>query len=107
MALKRLGAIASGGVIGTADTLVTATGPTLVSGIDVVNTSGTVQQYTVAVSTGTTLPAVIGRRTAVVDIAAGDTHYLPPCTLDLTNKYLLCSASAATVGFQAWGDDGS
>lgn len=107
MAQKRLGAIVSGGVIGTADTLFTATGPTVVSSVEIVNTSGSAQTYTVAISTGTSLPAVLGRRTGVVTIAAGDTHTLPPATMDLTNKFLLTSASAVTVGFNAYGDDGS
>ena len=107
MALKRLGAIVSGGAIGTADILFTAPGPTVVSSVEIVNTSGSAQTYTVAISTGTSLPAVLGKRTGVVSIAAGDTHVLPSATMDLTNKYLLCSASAVTVAFNAYGDDGS
>jgi len=108
MALKRLGAIVSGGVIGTADTLFTATGPTVISTIIVTNTNAAAQTYTLAISTGTSLPAVLGRLTGVVSIAAGDSHIITlGATMDATNNKLLCSASAVTVGFQAFGDDGS
>lgn len=107
--VKRLGAIASAGTIGTADTPLYTCGAAfgaVVSTVVVTNTSASAQTYTLSVSTGTSLPAVVGRLTAVMAIAAGDTHYYTNgICLDTVNKYLLTSASAVTVGFQAFGSE--
>ncbi len=108
MALKRLGAIVSGGVIGTANTLFTATGPTVVSTILISNTDTSSHTFRLAISTGTSLPAVLGRIGGTFTIAANDAIPLTiGATMDSTNNKLLCSSDSVLVGFQAFGDDGS
>jgi hypothetical protein len=105
--IKRLGAIASSGVIATADTLYTtpaATG-TVVSSIVVCNTAATTATFRIAVSTTTSFVAA-GYLFYGLTVAANDTAvFTLGVTLDATNKYLLCSASAATVSFSAFGTE--
>jgi hypothetical protein len=105
--IKRLGAIASSGVIGTADTLYTtpaATG-TVVSTITVCNTSASSATFTISVSTTTSFVAA-GYIVYQATVAGNDTVALTMgVTLDATNKYLLCSASASTVSFSAFGTE--
>ena len=105
--IKRLGAIASSGVIATADTLYTtpaATG-TVVSTMVVCNRSSTAATFSISVGTTTSFTnaeyvvfqaAIAGNDSVMLTIGA---------TLDATNKYLLCSASAATVSFSAFGTE--
>ena len=104
---KRLGAIASTGTIGTADTLYTcpAATATVVSTITICNTSASAATYTISVSTTTSHQAA-GYIVYQASIAGNDTHGLTfGATLDATNKYLLCSASAATVSFSVFGSE--
>jgi hypothetical protein len=104
---KRLGALASTGTIGTADTLYTvpAATATVVSTISVCNTSSSAATFSVAVSTTTSFVAS-GYIVYQATIAGNDTVGLTfGATLDTTNKYLLCSASASTVSFSAFGSE--
>lgn len=103
---KRLGAIASSGVIGTADTLYTCPTATsaVVSTITVCNTAATAATYRIAVHTGTTFPTTAGYLVFGASIPANDTITLTlGVTMDATNNRLLCSASANTVAFSAFG----
>ena len=104
---KRLGAIASTGTIGTADTLYTVptSTATVVSTINVCNTSSTAATFTLAISTTTSFVAS-GYLFYQVSIAGNDSFTATiGATLDTTNKYLLCSASASTVSFSAFGSE--
>ncbi len=104
---KRLGALASTGVIGTADTLYTcpAATATVISTITVCNTSASAATFSIAVSTTTSFVAA-GYIVYQASIAGNDTVGLTfGATLDATNKYLLCSASAATVSFSVFGSE--
>ena len=104
---KRLGALASTGTIGTADTLYTvpAATATVVSTISVCNTSASSATFSVAVSTTTSF-VTAGYIVYQATIAGNDTVGLTfGATLDTTNKYLLCSGSAATVMFSAFGSE--
>lgn len=104
---KRLGAIASTGVIATADTLYTvpASTATVVSTITVCNTSASAATFSIAISTTTSFVAA-GYIVYQASIAGNDTVGLTfGATLDATNKYLLCSASAATVSFSVFGSE--
>ena len=104
---KRLGALASLGVIGTADTLYTvpAATATVVSTITVCNTSASAATFSISVSTTTSFVAD-GYIVYQASIAGNDTVGLTfGATLDATNKYLLCSASAATVSFSLFGSE--
>jgi len=104
---KRLGAIASTGVIGTADTLYTvpASTATVVSTITVCNTSASAATFSISVSTTTSFVAA-GYIVYQASIAGNDTVGLTfGATLDATNKYLLCSASASTVSFSVFGSE--
>ncbi len=104
---KRLGAIASTGTIGTADTLYTCPSATatVVSTISVCNTAATTATYRIAISTTTSFVAA-GYIVYNASVAANDTVMITVgVTLDATNKYLLCSASASTVSFSAFGSE--
>lgn len=104
---KRLGAIASTGVIGTADILYTVPALTsaVISTITVCNTSASAATFTIAVSTTTSFVSS-GYIVYQASIAGNDTVGLTfGATLDVTNKYLLCSASANTVSFSAFGSE--
>ena len=104
---KRLGAIASTGTIGTADTLYTVPSATatVVSTITVCNTSSSAATFTIAISTTTSFVAA-GYIVYQATIAGNDTVALTlGATLDATNKYLLCSASASTTSFSAFGSE--
>jgi len=104
---KRLGAIASTGTIGTADTLYTVPAATaaVVSSIVVCNTAATTATFRIAVSTTTSFVAA-GYLFYGLTVAANDTAvFTLGATLDATNKYLLCSASASTVSFSAFGSE--
>jgi hypothetical protein len=107
--IKRLGAVASSGVIGTADTLYTtplATG-TVVSTVTVCNTSSSAATFSLAISTTTSFVAA-GYIVFQAAVAGNDTVALTMgVTLDATNRYLLCSASASTVSFSAFGTETS
>lgn len=106
---KRLGAVQSSGVIGTADTLYTAqaTGSTVVSTIAICNTAASPATYRLCVSTTTSF-AASGYLVYGGTVAANDTVFLTlGVTLDPTNKYLLCSGSANTVSFSAFGAENS
>lgn len=102
---KRLGNIASSGVIATADTLYTASVPATVSTIAVCNTSASAQTFRLAVHTATTYPATAAAYLVFgASVAANDSVFLTiGVTLDTTNKYILCSASSSVVGFTAFG----
>jgi hypothetical protein len=105
--IKRLGAIASTGTIGTADTLYTvpsATG-TVVSTIVVCNTAATSATFRIGISTTTSFAAA-GYLYYGLTVAANDSAtFTIGATMDATNKYLLCSASASTVSFSAFGTE--
>lgn len=104
---KRLGAIASTGTIGTADTLYTVPAATaaVVSTITICNTSSSAATFSIAISTTTSFVAA-GYIVYQASIAGNDTVGLTfGATLDATNKYLLCSASAATVSFSVFGSE--
>jgi hypothetical protein len=104
---KRLGAIASTGTIGTADTLYTvpAATATVVSTISVCNTNTAAATYRISVSTTTSFVAA-GYLVYNATVAANETVFITVgATLDATNKYLLCSASASTVSFSAFGSE--
>jgi hypothetical protein len=109
VAYKRLGAIQSSGVIGTADTLYNMTATSaVISTIVACNTSATPANITIGISTSvsgavyTTAGYLVYQMTVPgndsVNITAG-------YTLDSTNKFLLCSASATTVSFSAFGSE--
>lgn len=110
---KRLGAIASSGVIGTADTLYSASSTagtsTVVSTIAITNTAATAATYRLAIHTGTTFSGTAaGYLVYGGTVAANDAVFLTlGVTLDPTNRHLLCSASANTVGFSAFGVENS
>lgn len=101
---NRLGAISSSGVIGTADTLYTmAATSAVVSTITICNTSSSSATFSIGVSTSTSFAAA-GYVVYQATVAGNDTVALTfGLTLDATNKYLLCSASATTVSFSAFG----
>lgn len=104
---KRLGAIESTGTIGTADTLYTVPSATatVVSTITICNTSASAATFSISVSATTSFVAA-GYIVYQATIAGNDTIGLTfGATLDATNKYLLCSASAATVVFSAFGSE--
>ena len=104
---KRLGAILSTGTIGTADTAYTCPAATaaVVSTIAICNQSASSATYRVAISTTTSF-VTSGYIVFGATVAANDTIFLT-CgfTLDATNKYLLSSASAATVSFTVYGSE--
>ena len=102
---KRLGATLSSGVIGTPDTTYTAPSGVIVSTIAVCNQAATSATFRVGMSTTTSF-AANGYIVYGATIAPNDTIYLT-CgfTMDATNKYLLTSASAATVNFTVYGSE--
>lgn len=104
---KRLGAIASTGTIGTADTLYTASATagtsTVISTIAICNTAATSATYRVCINTSAAF-ATAGYIVYGGTVPANDTIFLTiGVTLDPTNRYLMCSASANTVSFSAFG----
>ena len=104
---KRLGAIASTGTIGTADTLyqVPASTAAVISTISICNTASTAATYRISISLTSSF-VTAGYLAYGATVAANDTVMIT-CgfTLDATNKYLLCSASAATVVFGVFGSE--
>ena len=110
---KRLGAIASSGVIGTADTLYAASGTagtsTVVSTIAITNTAATSATYRIAIHTGTAFPGTAaGYLVYGASVPANDTVFLTlGVVLDPTNRYLICSASTNTIAFSAFGVENS
>lgn len=104
---KRLGAIVSTGTIGTGDTTYTvpASTATVISTIAICNQAATSATFRVGISTTTSF-AANGYIVYGATIAPNDTIYLT-CgfTMDATNKYLLTSASAATVNFTVYGSE--
>ena len=104
---KRLGAITSSGVIATADILYTCNvTAAIASTIVICNTAATSATYRVCVSTAITFPAsgYTGYIAFGGTVNANDTVFLTVgTTLDVTNKYLLVSASAMTVAFSVSG----
>lgn len=108
---KRLGAIASTGTITTADTLYTASATagtsTVLSTIAVCNTAATSATYRICINTSAAFAAA-GYLVFGGTVAANDTVFLTiGAVLDPTNKYLVCSASASTVSFSAFGAENS
>lgn len=108
---KRLGAVASTGTIGTADTLYTASGTantsTVVSTIAICNTASTSATYRICIHTSAAFTAA-GYLVYGGTVGANDTVFLTVgVTLDPTNRYLTCSASASTVSFSAFGVENS
>jgi hypothetical protein len=104
---KRLGALASTGTITTADTLYTASATaatsTVLSTISICNTAAATATYRICINT-TAAFATAGYIAYGGTVAANDTVFLTVGTvLDPTNRYLMCSASAATVVFAAFG----
>lgn len=102
---KRLGAAQGNGTIATASTLYTCPTATaaVVSTITICNTSSTAATYSICINT-TTSYAAAGYVVYQATIAGNDTVGLTMgITLDATNKYLLCSSSASTVSFSAFG----
>ena len=107
-AYKRLGALTSAGVIATADTLYNCTAlSAVVSTIAVCNRAATSATYRVGVST-TNAFEDSGYIVYDATVPANDTIFLTlGVTVDATNDFLLCSASAATVSFSAFGSENS
>lgn len=104
---KRLGAISSTGTIGTADVLYTCPAATaaVVSSITVCNQSSATATFTIGVNT-TSSYAASGYLVFQATVAGNDTVALTlGVTLDATNDVLLCSASASTVSFSAFGSE--
>lgn len=104
---KRLGALDGNGVIGTAATLYTVpdSTSTIVSTISICNRAAVAATYSIGVST-TTSYSTAGTIISSATVAANDTVFLTlGITLDTTNKYLLCSSSASTVSFNAFGSE--
>lgn len=108
---KRLGAVASTGTITTADTLYSASSTsgtsTVISTIAICNQGATAATYRICVNTSaafTTAGYIVFGGT----VAANDTVFLTVgAVLDPTNRFLMCSASAATVSFNAFGVENS
>ena len=104
---KRLGALASAGVIGTADTTYTCPAATsaIISTIAVCNQTSTAQTFRIGVSTTTSFETS-GYIVFGATVQGNDTVFLT-CgfTVDATNKYILSSASAATVNFTIYGSE--
>lgn len=104
---KRLGAIVSSGVIGTADLLYTC--PTLAVGGVAISTIVVCNRHTVSA----TYRLCTNTAAAFADagylvyggvVPANDSVFLTlGITLDPAGKYLLASASAATVSFSVFG----
>lgn len=108
---KRLGAIQSSGVIGTADTLysasATAATSTVVSTIAICNTSASPATYRLCISTNTSF-ATAGYLVFGASVSANDTVFLTlGVTLDPTNRHLLCSGSTTSLSFSAFGVENS
>ena len=108
---KRLGAIQSSGVIGTADTLYAASATlgtsTVISTIAICNTSASNATYRICISTNTSF-ATAGYLVYGATVAANDTVFLTlGVTMDPVNDYLLCSASSTSVVFSAFGVENS
>ena len=107
--IKRLGAQVSTGVIGTADTTQVYTVPaatgTVISSITICNRSSSAATFSISIGTTTSFTNaeyIIYQ----ASIAGNDTVALTlGLTMDATNKYLLTSASAATVSLSAFGTE--
>lgn len=106
---KRLGALTSTGTITTPDILYTCvTTAGIVTTIAVCNTSSSTDlTYRICISAANTFPtspSVTGYIVYGNTVAANSTEFIPVgLTMDLNNKYLLCSASGAAVAFSAFG----
>lgn len=104
MTVGRLAVGAGNGVIGTAATLYTASGPVVSSTLVVCNAGTTSRTFTVAIHTGTSFSAgsyLIYQAT----VNANDSVFITAgLCLDATNKYLLVSSSHADVNFSLFGD---
>lgn len=102
---KRLGAILSSGVIGTADTVYTCptSTSTVISTIVICNQAAAAATYRLAISTTTSF-VTSGYLIYGATVPANDSIFLTiGATLDPTNKYLLCSGSANTLSFTVLG----
>jgi len=107
---KRLGALTSTGTIGTADILYTCNvTAAIVSTIVICNTSASAITYRICINSSTagkTYPAsgVTGYIIYNDTVGANQSTFIPVgLVMDSTNKYLLCSASSASVAFTASG----
>jgi hypothetical protein len=105
---RQLGAQASTGVIGTADTSIVYTNATatstVISTISVCNTSSSAATFSIAISNTTSFSAgkyVVYQAT----VAGNDTVFLTAgLTMDATyGIYLLTSASTTSVNFSVYG----
>lgn len=108
---KRLGALASTGTIITADTLYTASATagtsTIVSTIAICNTAAAPATYRLCVNSSAAF-ATAGYIMFGGSVPANDTIFLTiGAVLDPTNRYMVCSASANTVAFSAFGAENS
>lgn len=108
---KRLGAVQSSGVIGTANTLYAASATpdtsTVISTIAICNTSASPATYRLGISTTTSFQTA-GYLVFGATIASNDTVFLTlGVTLDPVNDYLLCSASSTSIVFSAFGVENS
>lgn len=104
---KRLGALLSTGTITTADTLYTASGTagtsTTISTIAICNQAASAATYRICINTAASF-ATAGYLVFGASVPANDTVFLTiGATMDPTNRYLMCSASANTVSFTAFG----
>lgn len=102
---KRLGAIDTGGTIGTGETLYECPAATsaVVSTVAIVNRGATAATYRLSIST-TTSHADAGYIVYGASVAGNDTIFLTlGITLDATNKYLLVSTSSTDVSASAFG----
>lgn len=108
---KRLGAITSTGTITTADTLYTASSTagtsTVISTIAICNQAATSATYRICINTSAAF-ATAGYLVFGGTVPANDTMFLTVgAALDPTNRFLMCSASANTVSFSAFGVENS
>lgn len=105
---KRLGAAQGNGVIATAANIYTCPSATstVVSTINVCNTSSTAGTFTIGISTASATYQAAGYLVFQAAIAGNDTVALTlGATLDATNCFLVASSSANTISFSVFGSE--
>ena len=105
---KRLGAAQGNGTIGTAANIYTCPSATatVVSTINVCNTSSTAGTFTIGISTASATYQAAGYLVYQGAIAGNDSIGLTfGATLDDTNKYMVASSSANTISFSVFGSE--
>jgi hypothetical protein len=105
---KRLGAAQGNGTIGTAVNIYTcpAATSTVISTINICNTSSTAGTFTIGISTSSATYQAAGYLVYQAAIAGNDTIGLTfGATLDATNCFLVASSSANTISFSVFGSE--